>query len=137
MPGKVWRRKSAWLCQSLQGENARFTVASIKISCCRSRPLQMDLWQDCICTNQEGRAAFARVRLLLLLLGFALEQVRRQHCLAKVSSAPSTQPSSLHFPELNFWLLSLKNIFSRGERERRSAVSEDVLPVSLRTQLWI
>lgn len=74
-----------------------------------------------------------------MVVGFASEQVRRQRCLAKVSSAPSTQPSSVHFPKLNFWLLSLKNIFSRRERarERRSAVSEDVLPVSLRTRLWI
>lgn len=58
-------------------------------------------------------------------------------CLAKDSSALPTQPSSAHFPKLNFWLLSLKNIFSERERERRSAVSEDVLPVSLRTRLWI
>lgn len=36
----------------------------------------------------------------------------------KASTELPRQPSAAHFPKLNFWLLSLKNIFSERERER-------------------
>lgn len=122
MPGKVWRRKSTLRCQTLRGENGRFTVASIKISCCHLRPLQMDLWQDCICTNLATRRKAAALPKRDWCWWWRRDLHRSRlggsACLAEVSSALPTQPSPAHFPKLNFWLLSLKNIFSGREREK-------------------